>query len=749
MTRRFPRRIGFGASALALLAGACTREPWATQGAATAAAAPAALPADFTLRYPEAPRADQVDVLHGVPIPDPWRSLEDLDAPATRAWVEAEDALARDYLARLPAREALRQRLVTLWNFERFGVPVRRGDRVFFTHNTGLEEQARLLVAGSPDAEPRVLLDPNLLSPDATLALTGVAPSEDGRLLAYALSASGSDWKEWRIREVETGRDLEDRVRWSKFSDAAWTHDGAGFFYARYDEPAPGVEGEAPNQHQKLYYHRAGTPQERDSLVYARPDQPEWGFGPEVSEDGRWLVIRVWRGARPENGIFVKDLARADAPVVELLADFDARWSFVGSRGSLFYFHTDLRAPRGRVLAIELGRPERSAWTELIPQKPDVLQSVSFVQQRFVAQYLRDGWSRASVYLENGEFVRTLELPGLGSLAGFAGRRDDRETFFHWTGFATPGTVYRHDLETGETRVWRAPRVDFDPAAFETQQVFATSRDGTRIPLFLVHRAGLAPDGGRPVLLTGYGGFGVPLTPHFSARNLAWLELGGVVAQPILRGGGEYGRAWHQAGRGSAKQNVFDDFLAAAQWLVANGWTRPERLAIAGTSNGGLLVAAALVQRPELFGAVHANVGVLDMLRFHRFTIGWAWAEEYGSPEDPASFAVLRAYSPLHNLREGTRYPATLVTTADHDDRVFPAHSFKFAAALQEAQGGSAPVLLRVESKAGHGRGTPTSKEIEAAADSLAFLVQNLSMDASALPLPREARGEGSPETAR
>jgi prolyl oligopeptidase len=744
VTQRLRRRGALGAAWLTLLAAAgCAREP----GAAATASRSAAPAPDATLRYPAPPRTDLVDVLHGVAVPDPYRALEDLDAPATRAWVEAEDALARDYLSRIPAREALRRRLAALWSFERFGIPVRRGGRLFFTHQAGLAEQARLLVAASAEAEPRVLVDPNLLSPDGTVALAGVAPSEDGRLLAYALSSAGSDWREWRIREVETGRDLEDRVRWSKFSGAAWTHDGAGFFYARYDEPAPGLEGEAPNRGQRLHYHRVGSPQAQDALVYARPDQPEWGFDPETSEDGRWLVIRVWQGTRPENGIFVKDLSRPDAPVVELLADFDARWDFVGSRGSLFYLRTDLGASRGRVVAIDLARRERSAWAQVIPQKPDVLRAVSFVHDRFVAQYLRDGWARASVYLENGEFVRTLELPGHGSVAGFAGRRGDRETFFHWTGFTTPGTIYRHDLETGVSRVWRAPALDFDPAAFTTEQVFATSRDGTRIPIFVVQRANLPRDGERPVLLTGYGGFGVPFGPHFSARQLGWLELGGVLAQPILRGGGEYGRAWHEAGRGAAKQNVFDDFLAAAEWLVASGITSPQRLAIAGTSNGGLLVGAALVQRPDLFGAALANVGVLDMLRFHRFTIGWAWAEEYGSPEDPEAFQVLRAYSPLHNLHAGTAYPATLVTTADHDDRVFPAHSFKFAAALQDAQAGTAPILLRVESRAGHGRGTATSKEIEAAADALAFLVQNLGVDAAALPAPRQASAAPLPPT--
>ncbi len=743
MTRASLRRIALGLGCLAgLLAAACAREPGGEEPR-PAAGERASLPSGSPLRYPEAPRTDQVDLLHGVSVADPYRPLEDLAAPTTRAWVEAEDALARDYLSRIPAREALRERLAALWDHERFGIPVRRGGRVFFTHNSGLQEQAVTLVAESPDAEPRVLLDPNALSPDGTLAVTGQAPSEDGRRLAWALSTSGSDWKEWRIREVETGRDLEDRVRWSKFSDAAWTHDGAGFFYGRYAEPAPGLEGEAPHRDQQLYYHRVGTTQDEDTLVYARPDQPEWGFQPRVSDEGRWLVIRVWKGTQPENGIFVRDLSREAAPVVELLADFDARFEFVGNEGPLCFFYTDLKAPRGRVVAIDLRRPERSAWREVIPQGRDVLQAVSFVYDRLVAQSLRDGAARVTVYLKNGEFLRPVALPGLGSVAGFEGRSRDRETFFHWSSFTTPGTLYRHDLETGETRVWHAPRLAFDPEAFATQQVFATSRDGTRVPLFVVHRAGLAPDGERPTLLSGYGGFGVSLTPRFSARNLAWLELGGVFAQPILRGGGEYGRAWHDAGRRLGKQNVFDDFLAAADWLGANGWTHPRRLAIAGTSNGGLLVAAALVQRPELFGAVLPNVGVLDLLRFPRFTIGWAWVPEYGSPDVREEFQALYAYSPYHNLQPGTAYPATLVTTADHDDRVFPAHSLKFAAALQAAQGGPAPVLLRVDRKAGHGRGKPTSKEIDAAADALAFLVENLGVDASALPPPRSVRREG------
>jgi prolyl oligopeptidase len=688
--------------------------------------------------YPEPPRQDLTEVLHGVVVSDPHRGLEDLDDPATRAWIEAENQVSAAYLEAVPARADIERRLTELWDYERIGLPVRRAGRIFFTRNPGIQDQGILYWSESEVEEARVLLDPNRLSPDGTIALTGWEVSEDGRLLAYALSEAGSDWKQWHVREVATGRDLADLVRWSKFSSVAWTQDGAGFFYSRYGAPAEGREHEDTNRNQKLYYHRLGTPQTDDELVYERPDQPEWGFRAEVSDDGATLVVSVWQGSRRENGLFTRDLRTPGAPVVELLPDFDARYRFVGSEGSVLYVETDLRAPLGRVVAIDLDRPARRHWVQVVPEKRDVLRAVSFVGGRLVAQYLRDAASRVSVYLGNGEFERQVELPGLGSVWGFEGRDDDADTFYRFTSFTTPGSVYRYDLATGSSRAFQVPQLAFDADAFVTRQVFATSPDGTRVPIFLVHRRDLDFEGGAPTFLYGYGGFSVSLTPGFSPSRILWLELGGVYAQANLRGGGEYGRAWHEAGRRLVKQNVFDDFLAAARWLVDDGVTTRERLAIGGSSNGGLLAAAALTQQPDLFGAVVVDVGVLDMLRFHRFTIGWAWTKEYGSPEDPEDFAALRAYSPVHNVRAGTSYPATLVTTADHDDRVFPAHSFKFAAALQAAQAGPAPILLRVETRAGHGAGKPTSKRIQHSADSWSFVVENLGVDASVLEATAE-----------
>ncbi|MFS8812728.1 prolyl oligopeptidase family serine peptidase, partial [Synechococcus sp. R55.7] len=531
-------------------------------------------------------------------------------------------------------------------------------------------------------------------------------------------------WQEWKVRDIETGEDLPDHLRWIKFSGVSWTLDGQGFFYSRYDEPAPGSEYESANYFQKLYYHRLGTSQSEDVLVYHRPDQKEWGFAGGVTEDGNYLIISVWRGTDPKNLIFYKDLRDPQSPVVELIREFEAEYSFVGNDGSRFWLLTDCQAPRRRLVAIDLEQPDQVQ--EVIPEAEETLQGVSLINNQFVAFYLKDAHTQIKTFALDGSYLGEIPLPGLGSASGFGGKRYDTETFYTFTSFTTPPTIYRYDFTSGTSTLFRQPQVDFDPQAYEVQQVFYTSKDGTRIPMFLVHRRGLTRTGDHPTLLYGYGGFGISLTPSFSVGLVAWLEMGGVYAQPNLRGGGEYGEEWHQAGTKLNKQKVFDDFIAAAEWLIAHGYTNPAKLAISGGSNGGLLVGACLVQRPELFAAALPAVGVFDMLRFHKFTIGWAWISEYGSPENPEEFKALYAYSPLHNLKPGTAYPATLITTADHDDRVVPAHSFKFAAALQAAQGGSQPILIRIDTKAGHGAGKPTSKLIEEAADRWAFLVQVL-----------------------
>lgn len=676
--------------------------------------------------YPVTPRTNVIETLHGVVVNDPYRWLEDDRAPATQAWVETQNEVTFGYLERIPYRERLRERLTRLWDFERYGVPWREGGRYFFFKNDGLQNQSVLYTLSNLEDEARVLVDPNRFSADGTVALTGTVVSPDGAHLAYGRSVAGSDWQEWRVRRIDTGEDLDDRLEWVKFSGASWTQDGSGFYYSRYDEPQEGASLTGVNYYQKLYFHQVGTEQAEDRLVYERPDQKEWGFSGSVTDDGRYLIIGVWRGTDPKNAVFYQDLEAADAPVIELLKDFDAAYRFIDNDGPLFWFQTDLGAPRGRIVAIDIRAPDPANWTELVPETAETLQGVSVVNHRFIARYLKDARSLVRMHALEGPLLGEIELPGIGSAGGFGGKRQETETFFSFTGFSRPATIYRHDLETGRTSVFREPEVAFDPEQFVTEQVFYTSADGTEVPMFITHRRGLKRNGRLPTLLYGYGGFKISLTPRFSVANLVWMEMGGVYAQPNLRGGGEYGEAWHLAGTRERKQNVFDDFIAAAEWLIANGYTRPDRLAISGGSNGGLLVAACMNQRPDLFAVALPAVGVLDMLRFHKFTIGWAWTSDYGSPEDPGDFQVLKTYSPYHNLRRGIEYPATLITTADHDDRVVPAHSFKYAARLQEFHRGTRPVLIRIETRAGHGAGKPTTKQIEEAADRLAFTAWNL-----------------------
>jgi prolyl oligopeptidase len=677
------------------------------------------------LTYPVARKGDQVDDYHGTKVADPYRWLEDPDSPESRAWIETENTITFGWLEQIPERERIRKRLRTLWNYERYSVPFFEGKRYFFSKNDGLQNQAVLYTAGRLDAPPRVLLDPNLLSEDGTVALSALAVSRDGRRLAYGLSGAGSDWVEFKVRDVDTGKDLDDHLKWVKFSGASWARDGSGFYYSRYDEPNEKTMLEDVNYFQKLYFHRLGTPQSADRLVYERRDKKEWGFGGTVTEDGRYLVIQVWVGTEPKNGVFYKDLAR-DGAVVELLRDFDAAYEFVGNDGPLFWFRTDLEAPRGRLIGIDTRAPERSRWKEIIPQSEATLEGVSVVGERFIARYLQDASSRVRLFTLEGKPEKDLALPALGTAAGFPGKRADRETFYGFTSFTFPMTIYRYDFDTGESSVFKRPSLELRPEDYETKQVFYRSKDGTRVPMFITHRKGLALDGGNPTLLYGYGGFDVSETPAFSVANLVWMEMGGVYALANLRGGGEYGEEWHQAGIKAKKQNVFDDFIAAAEWLNANRYTSSPKLAIEGGSNGGLLVGACLTQRPDLFGAALPAVGVMDMLRFHKFTIGWAWVSDYGSSDNAEEFRALYAYSPLHNIRPGVSYPPTFITTADHDDRVVPAHSFKFAATLQAAQAGPVPVLIRIETRAGHGAGKPTAKLIDEVGDRWAFLVRSL-----------------------
>jgi len=679
------------------------------------------------LTYPDTRRDDVVETLHGVEIADPYRWLEDLDSDDTADWVRRQNEVTDAYLRAVPERAAIRARLQQLWDHEKFGVPYRKGGRLFFRRNSGLQNQAVLYVAESSDAEPRVLLDPNTLCDDGTIALGPASVSPDGKLLAYGLQASGSDWIEWHVRDIDTGDDLDDCIRWSKFSDATWSKDALGFYYSAYDAPDEGKTFEGANLDQRLWYHRVGETQEGDELIFADPDHDKRGFAATVTDDGRLFIITVWEGTARENRLYVRDL-KSGGGLVHLLDDADAKYEFVGNEGTTLFLRTDLDADRARIIAIDLDAPAREDWREIVPQSDENLITASLVGGRLVCSYLQDAHSRVRVFELDGTFTHDVGLPGIGSVMGFTGDADDPETFYVFSGFTTPAAVYRLDVSTGESSLYRHADVPFDPEAFETHQVFCTSKDGTRVPMFITHVKGLELNGENPTLLYGYGGFNIPLTPAFSPSNLAWMEMGGVHVVANLRGGGEYGEEWHSGGTKAQKQNVFDDFVAAAEWLIAEGYTQTRKLAIHGGSNGGLLIGACMTQRPELFGAALPAVGVLDMLRFHKFTIGWAWISDYGSPDDADMFPHLLAYSPLHNLREGAGYPPTLVMTGDHDDRVVPSHSFKFASQLQYVQPNGNPCLIRVETQAGHGAGKPTTKVLDEHADKWAFLVRALDM---------------------
>lgn len=682
------------------------------------------------IAYPKSQRIDQIDVYHGTKVADPYRWLED-DARKSKevaAWVAAENEVTFDYLRSIPQLEPIRRRLTELWNYPKYSSPFKEGGRYFFLKNDGLRNQSVLYTMDTLRGKARVLLDPNRWSDDGTVALAGLAVSEDGRYLAYGRAEAGSDWRKWRVMEIASGKLLDDTLRWIKYGGVSWTPDGRGFFYSRYDQPKKDAKFQELNLNNKLYYHRIGTSQAKDVLVYKRSDEPTWSFHPTVSEDGHYLIITVSRGTDDRYRILVKDLNEPYGMPVDLISDFANEYSFIGNDGPVLFFKNDLDAPRGQVIAIDLRRPQPENWKTIIPQSDATLTRTTLVGNMFVAQYLKDVRAVVKIFTLDGHHVRDVELPAIGSVSGFGGRRSDTETFYSFSSFTAPPSAYRYDLITSQSELMRRAIVKFNPDDYETKQVFFKSKDGTRVPMFVVHKKGLKLDGNNSTLLYGYGGFAISIRPRFDVSNLMWMELGGVYAVPNLRGGGEYGEAWHKAGTKTRKQNVFDDFIAAAQWLVKNKYTSHKKLAIQGRSNGGLLVGAAMTQRPELFGVCLPGVGVMDMLRFHKFTAGRFWVDDYGSSDNAEEFKALLAYSPYHNIKPGTKYPATLITTADTDDRVVPGHSFKFAAALQQAQAGKAPILIRIETRAGHGAGTPTSKKIEQAADWLAFLVKNLGM---------------------
>jgi len=677
--------------------------------------------------YPKTRKVEQTDDYHGTKISDPFRWLEDDNSAETKAWVEAQNKVTFAYLNEIPERAKIKARLTELWNYERFSAPFEQGGKYFYTKNDGLQNQSVWYVAESVNDKGRVLLNPNRLSTDGTVALNGLRISDDGKLLAYGLSSSGSDWVEWRFREIETGKDLTDALKDIKFSGASFSKDGKGVFYSRFPATDEKAKLTSLNYNQKIYYHKLGTPQSEDVLVYERADDKEMSVGGSVSEDGKYLIVYVSKGTSPKNMIYFKDLSKADSIVMPLVDKLESSYSFIGNDGSMFYFETDKDAPRGRVVAVDVSKANKE-WKEIIPEGKETLGGISFINNQFVANYLKDAYTQIRIYDMKGKFVRNVDLPGIGTAGGFAGERDDTETFYTFSSYATPPTTFRYDMKTGKSEVFRTANVKFNSADYEVKQVKYKSKDGTEIPMFIVHKKGIKMDGTNPTLLYGYGGFNNSLTPGFSVSRLAWMEMGGIYAVANLRGGGEYGKAWHEAAIKTKRQNAFDDFIAAAEYLIAAKYTSPKKLAIQGGSNGGLLVGAVLNQRPELFGAALPAVGVMDMLRFHKFTAGRYWTSDYGSPDNAEEFAAIYKYSPLHNLKKGTKYPAVLVTTADHDDRVVPAHSFKYAATLQEAQSGDAPVLIRIETKAGHGAGKPTAKVIEEQADIFGFLVRNLGM---------------------
>lgn len=677
------------------------------------------------IAYPVTAKVDTVDVYFGTEVADPYRWLENDTSEATTEWVKAQNEVTNRYLSKIPFRQKLYDRLKRVADYERMGTPFKEHGRYYFFKNDGLQNQSVLYVQDALDSEPRVFLDPNQLSTDGTVALTGLSFSTDGRFMAYTISRSGSDWTEIYVMDTESGRLLDDHIEWAKFTGAAWQKDG--FYYSAYDAPTKGKEFSNVNENHKVYYHKIGTPQSQDKLVYQNTAYPKRFYTVSVSRDETMLFLYE-SGEKRGNALYVKDLKRAGADFMPMATDMDYQYAPVEVDKGQIYLFTNYGAPRNRLMVAASGKLSLKDWKELVPEQESVLSGAEIIGGRLILTYDKDASQHAYVCGMDGKVEHEIKLPVLGSV-GFSGKPDDKECFYSLTSFTIPGTIYKYDMDKNTSGVFRAPQVNFDADAFVTEQVFYTSKDGTKVPMFLTYKKGLKKDGSNPVLLYGYGGFNISLSPSFSPYRIPFLENGGVYAQANLRGGSEYGEEWHVAGTKLQKQNVFDDFIAAAEYLIANGYTAKEKLAIMGGSNGGLLVGACMTQRPDLFRVAIPQVGVMDMLRYHKFTIGWNWASDYGTSEDSREmFEYLKGYSPLHNLKAGTTYPATLVTTADHDDRVVPAHSFKFAATLQACNDGTNPTLIRIDSKAGHGSGKPVGKVLEEQADIYSFIMYNIGM---------------------
>jgi len=692
------------------------------------------------LTYPTTKTVDKTDEYFGTSVEDPFVWLEEdvRESEDVESWVEAQNKLTYSYLEQLPHRKQIEDRLTKLWDYEKYGTPFKRGGRYYFYKNDGLQNQSVLYRLDSLDAEPTVLIDPNEWSKDGTVALGGLAFSDNGKHLAYGVQESGSDWRTWYVMEIESRKKLDEKIEWIKFGGADWSADSEGFFYGRYDEPQEGQEFQSLNKNQKIFYHKIGTPQSADILIHEDPDHPDWGFGPSVTEDGAYLIITVWVGTDDRYRVMyakLDDHTTERPRMVDLIDNFENEYSYVGNEGSLFYFKSDLNAPKKRIIAIDLNKPDKAQFREIVAEADESMESAGMVGDFIIVEYLKDAKSQVKLFDLNGTFVREVEFPGIGSAGGFGGKRDHDTTFYSFSSFNRPPSIYQYDLKSGDSKLFRGAKVDFNPEEYEVEQVFYESKDGTRVPMFLAYKKGIELNGRNPTLLYGYGGFNISLTPGFSISRLQWMEMGGIFAMPNLRGGGEYGQEWHKAGTKTQKQNVFDDFIAAAEYLIDNKYTSPENLGIQGGSNGGLLVGACMTQRPELYSACLPAVGVMDMLKFQTWTAGRFWVDDYGSSEaSKEEFEALYAYSPYHNLKPNTAYPPTMVTTSDHDDRVVPGHSFKFAARLQECNGGENPTLIRIETKAGHGAGKPTSKIIEQAADQWAFLVKHLRLESPHIP---------------
>lgn len=675
--------------------------------------------------YPTAKKDSIIENYHGTMVADPYRWLEDPESEETIEWVNAQNDLTAKYLAD-SQKERIKERLTKLWNYPKYGVPNKEGGRYFYSKNDGLQNQSVLYMQESLDAAPKVVIDPNTLSEDGTVALTNQSVSKNGKLIAYGTSASGSDWQEIRIRDIDTGKDFDDVLKRCKFSSIAWHPDNSGFFYNRFPDEGS-VPKEDETNYNRVYWHKVGTPQSKDVFVYGRQDAKEFGFSPIITEDGNYLLLYVWHGTDPRNGVYFRE-TKSKSAFTQLIEPGIAKFSPIGNIGSVFYFETDSVAPRGRIVSLDV-KALPQALKEVIPEAKDPISFSTIANRSLVIGYMQDAKHVLKIYESSGAFLRDIPTPVPGSIFGLSGKWDDPEMFFGFTSFLYPSTVYRYDLNTSSATELYPPAVDFDPTKYETKQVFFKSKDGTRVPLFITHKKGLRTDGSNPTLMYGYGGFNQSMTPSFSISRTLWLESGGVFVLVNLRGGDEYGEEWHRAGMLEKKQNVFDDFIAAGEWLIENHYTSSEKLAIIGGSNGGLLVAACMIQKPNLFGAVVCQVPVIDMLRYHKFTVGRYWIPEYGNAEsNPDHFKFLYAYSPLHNVKQGESCPPTLITSADTDDRVVPAHAKKFAAALQAADSGKNPILLRVEMKAGHGGGKPTTKVIEELSDIYGFLFKVFEM---------------------